>query len=39
MAAVVALTPGSGLTTSEGSAPGALAQPETDDYQQARLSL
>ena len=27
------------LEQSEGSAPGALAQPETDNYQQARLSL
>ena len=27
------------LEQSEGSAPGALAQPGTDDYQQARLSL
>jgi putative transposase len=27
------------LEQSDGNAPGALAQPETDDYQQARLSL
>ena len=27
------------LEKSAGNAPGALAQPETDDYQQARLSL
>ena len=27
------------LEQSEGTAPGALAQPETDEYQQARLSL
>ena len=27
------------LEQSEGSAPAALAQPETDDYQKARLSL
>ena len=27
------------LEQTEGAAPGALVQPETDDYQQARLSL
>ena len=27
------------LEQSDGNAPSALAQPETDDYQQARLSL